>query len=48
MAHKKMRPGKPKIKAVGLISGGLDSTHAAKLILEQGIKVHAVNFTSPF
>lgn len=48
MAHKKMRPGKPKIKAVGLLSGGLDSTLAAKLILEQGIEVHAVNFTSPF
>lgn len=37
-----------KIKAVGLLSGGLDSTLAAKLILEQGIDVHAINFTSPF
>lgn len=37
-----------KIKAVGLLSGGLDSTLAAKLMLEQGIDVHAVNFTSPF
>ena len=36
------------IKAVGLLSGGLDSTIAAKLILEQGIEVHAINFTSPF
>ena len=36
------------IKAVGLLSGGLDSTLAAKLILEQGIDVHAINFTSPF
>jgi tRNA-specific 2-thiouridylase len=37
-----------KIKAVGLLSGGLDSTLAAKLMLEQGIDVHAINFTSPF
>ncbi len=37
-----------KIKAVGLLSGGLDSTLAAKLMLEQGIEVYAINFTSPF
>ena len=37
-----------KIKAVGLLSGGLDSTLAAKLMLEQGIDVQAINFTSPF
>jgi tRNA U34 2-thiouridine synthase MnmA/TrmU len=37
-----------KTKAVGLLSGGLDSTLAAKLILEQGIEVYAINFTSPF
>jgi len=37
-----------KIKAVGLLSGGLDSTLAAKLVVEQGIEVHAINFTSPF
>ncbi len=36
------------IKAVGLLSGGLDSTLAAKVILEHGIEVHAINFTSPF
>ena len=39
---------KVKIKAVGLLSGGLDSTIAAKLMLEQGIEVFAINFTSPF
>ncbi|MCP4370419.1 MAG: hypothetical protein GY797_20240, partial [Deltaproteobacteria bacterium] len=38
----------PQIKAVGLLSGGLDSTLAAKLLIEQGIEIHAVNFTSPF
>ena len=37
-----------KIKAVGLLSGGLDSTIAAKLMLEQAIEVYAINFTSPF
>ena len=35
-------------KAVGLLSGGLDSTLAARLLLDQGIEVHAINFTSPF
>ncbi|MFH1431618.1 MAG: hypothetical protein ABIG84_00165 [archaeon] len=37
-----------KIKAVGLLSGGLDSILAVKLMIDQGIEVHAVNFTSPF
>jgi hypothetical protein len=36
------------MKAIGLLSGGLDSTIAAKLLLEQGVEVHAVNFVSPF
>ncbi len=36
------------IKALALISGGLDSTLAAKLVIEQGIVVEAVNFFSPF
>ena len=40
--------GKKKIRCVGLLSGGLDSTLAAKLILEQGIDVYVINFTSPF
>lgn len=35
-------------KAVGLLSGGLDSTLAARLLLDQGIAVHAINFTTPF
>ncbi len=38
--------GMKRIKAVGLLSGGLDSTLAVKLMLDQGIEVHAVNFTS--
>lgn len=39
---------KRSIKAVALLSGGLDSTLAVKLMLDQGIDVEAVNFTSPF
>ncbi|MBI5826619.1 MAG: 7-cyano-7-deazaguanine synthase [Deltaproteobacteria bacterium] len=35
-------------KAVALLSGGLDSTLAVKLMLDQGIEVHALNFTSAF
>ncbi|MDP2910774.1 MAG: 7-cyano-7-deazaguanine synthase, partial [Candidatus Omnitrophota bacterium] len=31
-------------KAVALLSGGLDSTLAIKLMLEQGVEVHALNF----
>jgi len=36
------------MKALALLSGGLDSTLATKLILDQGIDVVAINFTSPF
>ncbi|MBE9504841.1 MAG: hypothetical protein IME96_11765 [Proteobacteria bacterium] len=35
-------------KAIALMSGGLDSTVAVKLIVEQGIDVVALNFKSPF
>ena len=35
-------------KAVALLSGGLDSTLAVKLMIEQGIEVYALNFTSAF
>jgi len=37
-----------EIKAIALISGGLDSAIATKLIIDQGIKVEALNFHSPF
>ena len=37
-----------KIKALALLSGGLDSILATELILKQGIDVVAINFTSPF
>jgi tRNA U34 2-thiouridine synthase MnmA/TrmU len=36
------------MKALGLLSGGLDSTLAVKLILERGIEVEALNFMTPF
>ncbi|MBI5681975.1 MAG: 7-cyano-7-deazaguanine synthase [Deltaproteobacteria bacterium] len=35
-------------KAVALLSGGLDSTLAVKVMLEQGIEIEALNFTSAF
>ena len=35
-------------KAVALFSGGLDSMLAIKLILEQGVEVHALNFLTIF
>lgn len=36
------------IKAIALFSGGLDSSLAIKILEEQGIKIVAVNFISPF
>lgn len=38
----------PRRKAVALISGGLDSMLAAKVILEQGIHVEGINFFTGF
>ena len=35
-------------KAIAMLSGGLDSTLAVKVLLDQGIQVEALNFTSPF
>ena len=37
---------RPPVKAVVMFSGGLDSTLAAKVLLEQGIAVEAANFTT--
>src|SRR3989338_4436657 len=36
------------MRAVALFSGGLDSSLAIKVMVEQGIEVAALNFTSPF
>jgi tRNA U34 2-thiouridine synthase MnmA/TrmU len=36
------------VRAIALLSGGLDSTLAVKLILEQKIDVIALNFVTPF
>jgi tRNA-specific 2-thiouridylase len=35
-------------KAIALFSGGLDSTLAVKMLLDQGVDVEAINFVSPF
>jgi tRNA-specific 2-thiouridylase len=37
-----------KKKAFALLSGGLDSALAVKMILDQGVEIEAVNFMSPF
>jgi hypothetical protein len=39
---------KPRATAVALLSGGLDSTLAAKVILEQGVIVIGVNFAGAY
>jgi tRNA-specific 2-thiouridylase len=36
------------MKAIALLSGGLDSTLAAKIVMEQGIELEAVNFQTVF
>ncbi len=43
MAH-----GKLKIISIGLLSGGLDSILAVKIIQEQGIEVIGIVFETPF
>jgi tRNA-uridine 2-sulfurtransferase len=37
-----------KIRCVGLLSGGLDSILATKLMMDLGLEVHCINFRSPF
>ncbi len=39
---------KKSVKAVGLISGGLDSCLAAKIVQDLGVEVHGVFFTQPW
>ncbi|MBF0110641.1 MAG: tRNA (5-methylaminomethyl-2-thiouridylate)-methyltransferase [Magnetococcales bacterium] len=40
--------GRGPVRALGLLSGGLDSTLAARVLLEQGIEVACVNFHTGF
>ena len=37
-----------RVKAIGLLSGGLDSILATEMIQKQGIEVTAFNVRSPF
>lgn len=41
-------PGGGRIRGIGLISGGLDSTLAARVLLEQGIDVVGLHFSTGF
>ena len=40
--------GQRSVRAVILLSGGLDSTLAAKMMIDQGVELFAIHFTSPF
>jgi len=40
--------GGERVRAIGLLSGGLDSTLAVRVMLELGVEVLAVNFMTPF
>lgn len=46
-AGQSVSPSKP-VKAVGLLSGGLDSTLAAKVVKDLGVEVHGVYFSMPW
>ena len=46
--HMSTQPGSEQKRAVALISGGLDSLLAAKVMLEQGIHVEGINFYTGF
>lgn len=37
-----------KVKALGMLSGGLDSSLAAKILLDQGIEIEGINFSTGF
>ena len=39
---------KKQVRAIALLSGGLDSTLAVRLVLDQDIQVEAMNFVTPF
>lgn len=41
-------PSKPKVRALGLCSGGLDSILSALVLQQQGIQVEWVSFETPF
>jgi len=43
-----MKDSKPRVKALGLLSGGLDSTLAARMLQEQGVEVEGINFATGF
>jgi len=47
-AENHTQPQKQQIKAVGLLSGGLDSTLATKIVKDLGIEIYGVYFAMPW
>jgi hypothetical protein len=47
-AHQTASAAEPRRKAVALVSGGLDSMLAARVVMEQGIHVEGLNFFTGF
>lgn len=48
VSHNRAPDAKPKRKAVALISGGLDSMLAARVVMDQGVHVEGLNFFTGF
>ncbi|HET7147576.1 MAG TPA: hypothetical protein VFI73_03670 [Candidatus Nitrosopolaris sp.] len=46
--QKKDAEARKKVKAVALLSGGLDSSLAVRIMLEQGVEVEAIAIKTPF
>ena len=43
-----MNPNEKKVRALGLCSGGLDSTLAGLVLRDQGVDVEWITFETPF
>lgn len=43
-----MTEARPRVRALGLLSGGLDSTLATALLRRQGVEIRGVNFSTGF
>jgi tRNA-uridine 2-sulfurtransferase len=48
LVNDKKKNTRNSMRAIGLLSGGLDSTLAVKLLIDQGIEITAFNMITPF